>query len=101
VTLTSPALPTDTLDRVYDPATGQLASLAGPGSETVAFDWDGFLLESESWSGPVAGTVSFGYVQPGLRLASETLARRAPHLGRSHAAYRSLESWPPPADDSR
>lgn len=74
VTLTTPSLPTHTLDPAYDPATGQLASLAGPGSETVAFDWDGLLLESESWSGPVAGTVSFGYEQPGLRLTSETVA---------------------------
>ncbi len=51
-------LPTGTMTRDYHPATGKLVSVAGPYGETVAFDYDGPLEKSMSWSGPVAGTVT-------------------------------------------
>jgi hypothetical protein len=46
------------VDWVYEPApSGRLASIATPEGDTLAFGYDGFLLESVSWSGAVSGTL--------------------------------------------
>ncbi|MCI0636668.1 MAG: RHS repeat protein, partial [Actinobacteria bacterium] len=66
-------IPEGVIDPGYDPATGQLETLAAPGGVGLAFGWDGFLLLSQTWSGPVAGSVTFGYEEPGMRLDSETV----------------------------
>jgi YD repeat-containing protein len=43
------------------PGSGNLLSIAAPGGETLVFGYDGSLLTSTSWSGPVAGSVSQSY----------------------------------------
>ena len=43
------------------PGSGNLLSIAAPGGETLVFGYDGSLLTSTSWSGPVAGSVSQTY----------------------------------------
>ncbi|HPA20923.1 MAG TPA: RHS repeat-associated core domain-containing protein, partial [Verrucomicrobiae bacterium] len=56
---------------VYDPAYGYLASVAR-GGQTVSFVRDGPLPVSETWSGPVAGSVSRGW-NADFRVASITV----------------------------
>jgi RHS repeat-associated protein len=45
----------------YDATTGLLTSMTAPGGVSVALSYRGALTESVQWSGPVEGTVSFGY----------------------------------------
>jgi RHS repeat-associated protein len=40
----------------YDPTTGNLASVASPGGQSVAYGYDGERRTSLSWAGPVAGS---------------------------------------------
>jgi YD repeat-containing protein len=62
-------MPTGALDYAYYPAgctttgcaAGKLASIAGPGAETLAFTYDGQLQKSATWSGLVNGNVSWTY----------------------------------------
>ncbi len=53
--------PQGTLSRTYNPTTGQLATLTSPGGEALAYTYDGFLRTGVTWTGPVAGSLSFGY----------------------------------------
>jgi RHS repeat-associated protein len=66
-------IPEGTIDLGYHPATGQLETLTAPGGGSLALGWNGFLLESQTWSGAVAGSVGFGYESPGMRLTDETV----------------------------
>jgi RHS repeat-associated protein len=59
-TLTSP---TRTLTYVYDPITGHLTNVnvLGPDGPTLAYGYDGPLLTTTMWGGPVAGSVGRTY----------------------------------------
>lgn len=46
---------------VYDPMTGNLASIAAPDGGALAFAYDGPLLLTSSWTGAVAGSVGRTY----------------------------------------
>jgi RHS repeat-associated protein len=45
----------------YHLETGQLTGITAPDGITLSYTWDGFLPLSESWSGAVVGSVSWGY----------------------------------------
>jgi RHS repeat-associated protein len=48
-----------TLTPTYDPQ-GRVTTLASPSGETLTYSYDGFLRSGTTWSGPVAGSISFG-----------------------------------------
>ncbi len=54
----------------YDPTSGQLVSVTAPGGEDLALSYLGDILNGESWSGTVSGSVSRTY-DAAFRLASE------------------------------
>jgi YD repeat-containing protein len=60
----------------YDPTSGALATITGSDGIVVASTYDGSLLASETWSGPVAGSVSRTYTSR-LTPATETVAGTA------------------------
>ncbi len=70
--LTGIAYPQGTLSRTYNPTTGQLSTLASPSGETLTYAYDGFLRTGITWSGPVAGSVSFGY-DSNFRVGSQSI----------------------------
>lgn len=45
----------------YSPTTGQLANITAPGSQTMAFTYDGMLPKSVTWDGTVQGSVEVEY----------------------------------------
>ena len=45
----------------YDPVTGNVTSVTGPGGETLSYVYDGSLLTDVTWSGTIDGTVSRGF----------------------------------------
>lgn len=45
----------------YDATTGMLSSVADPDGESLAIAMDGELLAGQTWSGPVAGSVTYQY----------------------------------------
>jgi RHS repeat-associated protein len=53
----------------YDSA-GRLATVSNPAGSSLGYSYDGSLLTQQQWSGPVSGTVSYGY-DADLRLTSE------------------------------
>ncbi|NJL29736.1 MAG: RHS repeat-associated core domain-containing protein [Thermoanaerobaculia bacterium] len=65
-TLTHPG---GVVSMAYDPASGRLSTLTAPGS-TLGFSYDGPLVTGTTWSGDVAGSVSWSY-DTELRLATE------------------------------
>jgi YD repeat-containing protein len=71
-------IPRGTLDYAYSATTGQLTSITAPGSEGLAFTYDGVLPTSETWSGTVSGTVALGYDADlrlsGLAVDGDTIA---------------------------
>jgi RHS repeat-associated protein len=62
----------ETKTYAYDPGTGRLTSITGPGSQGLAFTYDGHLMKSATWSGPVAGSVELGY-DDDFRVAQESV----------------------------
>jgi RHS repeat-associated protein len=78
--LSTTTYPQGTLTRTYSPTTGQLTSLAAPGGETLTYAYDGFLRKGLTWSGPVAGTVAFGF-DSSFRIVSQTVNGQAIALG--------------------
>jgi RHS repeat-associated protein len=54
-------LPTGTLQYTYNPITGNPSGASGPYGESVALSYDGSLLTSITWAGPVAGSVTASY----------------------------------------
>ncbi|MBI4954786.1 MAG: RHS repeat protein [Myxococcales bacterium] len=69
-----------TVSRNYDPVTGKLASLAGPGNVTIAFGYDGALLTDRVYSGDVSGTVHFQH-DDDFRIAQQSVAGDTVTLG--------------------
>ena len=78
--LSTVTTPQGTITRTYSPTAGQLAALAAPSGETVAYAFDGFLPTGLTWSGPVAGRVSFGF-DSHFRLVSRAVNGQAIALG--------------------
>jgi RHS repeat-associated protein len=66
------AYPQGTLSQTYNATTGQLSMLTSPSGETLGYSYDGFLRTGMTWSGPVAGSVSFGY-DSNFRVNSQTV----------------------------
>jgi YD repeat-containing protein len=60
--------PRGTLAYSYSGTTGQLTGITAPGTEALAFAYDGVLPIEEEWTGTVDGAVGFGY-DADLRLA--------------------------------
>jgi len=53
-------IPRGAIDLATNPLTGLVASITAPGPETLSFSYQGSRLVGESWSGTVAGGVSWG-----------------------------------------
>ncbi len=64
--------PQGTLGYGYSPTTGLLQSTTTPAGETTSFGFDGFLPKTITWSGPVAGSITFGY-NTDFRVNSQSL----------------------------
>jgi RHS repeat-associated protein len=45
----------------YQPTSGQLDSITAPSGVSLSYTYDGFLTKSENLSGPVSGTVAWGF----------------------------------------
>lgn len=45
----------------YDPTTGQVTGVSAPGGQTVTYSYLGELLASETWAGPISGSVGYSY----------------------------------------
>ncbi|MBI4954787.1 MAG: hypothetical protein HY908_22385, partial [Myxococcales bacterium] len=69
-----------TVSRTYDPVTGKLASLSGPGNVSIAFGYDGALLTDRVYSGDVSGTVHFQH-DDDFRIAQQSVAGDTVTLG--------------------
>ncbi|MBI4954921.1 MAG: hypothetical protein HY908_23060, partial [Myxococcales bacterium] len=69
-----------TVSRTYDPVTGKLASVAGPGNVTIALGYDGALLTDRVYSGDVSGTVHFQH-DDDFRVAQQSVAGDTVTLG--------------------
>jgi len=50
-------LPTGPFSHTYDPDTGRLSTVSSPYGVELAYGYDGFVLQTTSWSGVVSGTV--------------------------------------------
>src|SRR5262249_53296322 len=61
----------------YGTGKGQVTGMAGPGSEHLAFNYTLAQLQSLTWSGPVAGSVSWT-LDNNFRLASEAVNGGSP-----------------------
>ena len=57
--LSTITIPTDSISRTFD-ANGRLSVISRAGA-TLAYGYDGSLLTSRTWSGPVSGTVGYTY----------------------------------------
>ncbi len=64
--------PQGTVTYNYSAPGGQLGSTTSSGGETTTFTYDGFLPKSITWSGPIAGSVTFGY-NTDFRVTAETV----------------------------
>ena len=63
---------TDTVDTVSYDAAGRISSIAATSGVTSNYDYDGSLIMSESWTGPISGEVTSSF-DAGLRLASQSI----------------------------
>lgn len=63
-------LPTGTMTYTYHATTGKVSSILGPYGETLSFGYDGALPTSQTWAGPVAGSVKWTY-DTDFRVSSE------------------------------
>lgn len=64
--------PSRTISNTFD-SSGTIASITDSVSGAItSYDWDGLLPKSETWSGPVAGTVAWSFDND-LRLQTETV----------------------------
>jgi RHS repeat-associated protein len=70
--LETTTFPTGVISREYDAATGQLAALRGPTGVDLAFEYDGKLMTSMTWSGAVTGSVEWAY-DTSFRVVTETV----------------------------
>src|SRR5205823_8768716 len=69
--LTSRAFSGGTDSFAYDPASGRVSSIATADGVTLSYAYDGPLLKTTTWAGPVAGSVARTY-DADFRLATET-----------------------------
>lgn len=69
--LASMTLPSGSYTITYGP-TGDIDTFAAPGGSALAYSYDGALTTSETWAGPVAGSVGYVY-DAFFRLRSETV----------------------------
>src|SRR5439155_16039678 len=56
----------------YDPNTGNLNALNAPGGVNLSYGYDGALLTTKRWSGPISGTLNYSYDKD-FRLATSTI----------------------------
>ncbi|MGH7436693.1 MAG: RHS repeat domain-containing protein [Polyangiaceae bacterium] len=70
--LHSTTIPQGSVTRTYSSTTGHLATLVAPGGEGIGFSYDGFLQTGMTWSGPVAGSITFGFDNT-FRVTSQTV----------------------------
>jgi RHS repeat-associated protein len=68
--LTTQTTPSGTTTFGYNEGTGNLETISAPGSVGLAYTYDGQLPKSETWSGPVSGSVSRTYQDKSLRLGT-------------------------------
>ena len=59
--LASVTIPRGSIAFGYGPSSGNLTSLTSPDGVSLAYAYDGSLPTQESWSGPIAGSVSLSY----------------------------------------
>ena len=59
--LTSMVTPRGSYVYSYQPGSGNLSSVADPDGGSLAFTYDGSLPKSVTWTGPVAGSLQLGY----------------------------------------
>jgi RHS repeat-associated protein len=52
---------TDTMSYSYSPTTGSVGAISASNGVNLGFTYDGSLLTGTTWSGPVAGSVTYGY----------------------------------------
>jgi YD repeat-containing protein len=65
-------MPTGAVTRTYSPTTGQLAALTTSDGQGLAYDHDGPLLRSITWSGTIGGSTSLTY-DDSFRATSESV----------------------------
>lgn len=70
--LSTTTSPTGVTTYGYSPDAGKLATVTAPDGVGLAYTYSGFLPETESWTGPVAGTVTRAYNND-FQLASLTV----------------------------
>ena len=70
--LTQLIIPRGNIGYTYDAQSGYIASVTAPGGVGLSYTYDGTLLLSETWTGPVAGTVSRQYDND-LRIIERTV----------------------------
>ena len=70
--LTTLTIPEGVVQIAYHPTSGHVQTVTAPGSVTLSYGYDGPLLTSQSWTGPVAGTVSRTY-DDDLRVATTSV----------------------------
>ncbi len=78
--LSTLTVPTGLFRYAYSTTTGQLTTLTAPAGGTLSYTYDGALVTSETWGGPlgaIAGQVSWTY-DSDFRLASESVNGTTP-----------------------
>jgi RHS repeat-associated protein len=70
--LQTTTIPQGTVTLAYNASTGHLQSSTAPSGEAIAYAFDGFLKTGETWSGPVAGSLSLGF-DNNFRMTSQTV----------------------------
>jgi RHS repeat-associated protein len=70
--LQTTTIPEGAITLAYNAPTGHLQSATAPSGEAIAYAFDGFLKTGETWSGPVAGSLSLGF-DNNFRMTSQTV----------------------------
>ena len=70
--LGSLTLPRGTVTYEYDEASGQPKTISAPGGITTTYSFKGELLDKETWTGPVSGSVGYTY-DSSSRLVAQTI----------------------------
>lgn len=70
--LDSLVIPTGSYIYNYHPTSGQISSIVAPDNGELSFIYDGSLLTRESWSGGVAGNITYGY-DNNFRITSQSV----------------------------
>ncbi len=78
--LATTTYPQGTLKMSYDPGSDLLTSATSATGETTSFGYDGSLLKTTTWKGPVAGTLSLSF-DNNFRMTSQTVGGTALAFG--------------------